>query len=70
METVDDSVLSTDGPALRAFVELLAKDSVLSAIEPPDPSVTEVDYLAFFRKDKKRARAAKLRSMGSNPREE
>jgi hypothetical protein len=70
MESTDDSSLSTDGPALRAFVELLAKEPVLGVEEPPEPVVEDVDYLAFFRKDKKRARAAKLRSMGRNPREE
>jgi hypothetical protein len=30
---------------------------------------TEIDYVSLFAKDKRRARAAKLRSMGRDPEE-
>ena len=68
MESADDASLAQEGPRLRAFVELLAKEPLHDVEEPPEPIVTDVDYLEFFRKDKKRARAAKLRSMGRDPR--
>jgi hypothetical protein len=68
--TVDESLLATTGPVMRRFAEELLDDPVARLEEPPPAAETVIDYVSVFVKDKKRARAAKLRSMGRAPENE
>ena len=65
--TVDESLLATTGPVMRRFAEELLDDPVSKLDEPSPMAEGGIDYLSMFTKDKKRARAAKLRSMGRAP---
>jgi hypothetical protein len=67
--SVDESLLATTGPVMRRFAEELLDDPVSRHEEPPPAAESAIDYVALFAKDKKRARAAKLRSMGRAPEE-
>jgi hypothetical protein len=67
--TVDESLLATTGPVMRRFADELLADPVAKLEEPPPVGDTEIDYVSLFAKDKRRARAAKLRSMGRDPEE-
>jgi len=67
--TVDESVLATTGPVMRRFAEELLEDPVSRLPEPEPIGETDIDYVALFATDKRRARAAKLRSMGRDPEE-
>lgn len=66
----DDSTFGTAAGPLRRFAEQLARDPATSAPEPGDDVIPEIDYLAFFAKDRRRAKAVKRRSMGKDPRRE
>jgi len=66
----DDSTLGPASRQLRVFAELLSADAVREAPEPPDDVIPEIDYLAFFAKDRLRAKAVKRRAMGKDPRGE
>ncbi len=63
-ETVDESLLATTGPVMRRFAEELLADPICNTEEPVRAPDAAIDYVTLFAKDKKRARAAKLRSMG------
>jgi hypothetical protein len=65
--TVDESLLATTGPVMRRFAEELLDDPVAKLEEPAPIGDTVIDYISLFARDKKRARAAKLRSMGRDP---
>jgi hypothetical protein len=67
--SVDESLLATTGPVMRRFAEELLDDPVSRYEEPPPVAESVIDYVSVFVKDKKRARAAKLRSMGRAPEE-
>jgi hypothetical protein len=63
-ESVDESLLATTGPVMRRFAEELLADPLCQAPEPVRAADAAIDYVTLFAKDKKRAREAKLRSMG------
>ncbi len=65
--TVDESLLATTGPVIRRFAAELLDDPVARAPEPEPIVEHAIDYQALFTKERKRARAAKLRSMGRPP---
>lgn len=67
---VDESLLATTGPVIRRFSAELLNDPIAHASEPEPIDEPEIDYVALFTTDRRRARAAKLRSMGRNPEEE
>lgn len=65
----DDSTFGVAAAPLRRFAELLEDDT--ASIRAPDPGedvLPEIDYLAFFAKDRRRAKAVKRRAMGKDPR--
>ncbi len=64
----DDSTFGVGAAPLRRFAELLERDAVMQSPEPGPDFVPEIDYLAFFAKDRLRARSVKRRSMGKDPR--
>ena len=64
----DDATLGPAGIPLRRFAELLDRDRMLDAREPDEDDIPDIDYLAFFAKDRLRAKAVKRRSMGRDPR--
>jgi hypothetical protein len=66
----DEGMLGAASRSLRQFTELLAADAVRDASEPTDDVIPEIDYLAFFAKDRLRAKAVKRRAMGKDPRRE
>jgi len=70
LSSADDSTFGAAVAPLRRFAEQLDADAARNAPEPEDDVIPEIDYLAFFTKDRLRARAQKRRSMGKNPRRE
>ncbi len=66
----DDSTFGPSAAPLRRFGDQLDRDPSRSAPEPREDVIPEIDYLAFFAKDRLRARAVKRRSMGKDPRGE
>lgn len=68
LREADDSTFGVAAHALRRFAEQLESDPARKAPEPGPDVVPDVDYLAFFAKDRIRAKAVKRRSMGKDPR--
>ena len=64
IEDVDESLLATTGPVIKAFGRELAKERALSAPEPPRPSPPDIDYVSMFEADRARAITGKLRALG------
>jgi hypothetical protein len=64
LDEVDDSLLTTTAPVLRTFGRLLdaecPRDMEFAAVPPP----IEIDWPGLFDRDRARARAAKLRTLG------
>jgi hypothetical protein len=61
---VDDSLLATTAPVLRQFGTLLDAECPRGLETPPPPPPIEIDWVQLFDRDRARARAAKLRSLG------
>lgn len=64
LEDVDDSVLATTAPVLRAFGRLLDSECPRDREFAPVPPPIEIDWPGLFDRDRARARAAKLRMLG------
>ncbi len=62
---VDDSLLATTGPTLRAFASQLEGEVSFDHLEPPVlHAPPQIDWLESYVKDRARARRAKLRTLG------
>jgi hypothetical protein len=70
VERTDDSLFGPAAHAIRTFAGQLAKESALEAGPPPPDTIPEIDYPSFLAQDRARAKAAKRRSMGKDPRRE
>lgn len=64
LDGVDDSVLSTSIDVLRRASTLLDDEIPKDLPSPPAPPPLDMDWVELFGRDKKRAIAAKLRSLG------
>ena len=64
VEQVDDSLLASTAPVLRQFGRLLDAECPRAIASPPPPPPREIDWVELFGRDRARARAAKLRSLG------
>lgn len=64
LDDVDDSLLATTAPVLRAFGRMLDAECPRDLADPPPPPPIEIDWTGLLGRDRARARAAKLRSLG------
>ncbi len=64
LQEVDDSLLASTAPVLRAFGELLDEECPRDTELPGPPPPIEIDWPDVFDRDRARARAAKLRILG------